>query len=310
MTCASLSATIPIKSGNNHFGIAADNNNNRIFVGNYESSSVSIIDVTREILIDTVTIQNVPNRVYGVAFNSGNDNIYVASSDSVGIISGTQVVHTIPNVPGATAIAINPDNKKIYVTNQSHAVTLIDGGRNEVVGSIQVGDGPTAIAFNSFNKKVYVANSGTGPGGGNTVSVIDSTVDNPTSTPIRVGDTPEGLCVSPNGDVYVTNAREGTVSVINWKDNSVSNTISLWDMIGQSAPKPSPQGITSHPNGNFYIANEASGSAAGSLSVIESSTNRVLAAIPIPGYFLRAVAVANEKVYVTGANNVFVVKVV
>jgi DNA-binding beta-propeller fold protein YncE len=63
-------------------------------------------------------------------------------------------------------------------------------------------------------------------------------------------------------------------------------------------------------DGNFYIANEASGSAAGSLSVIESRTNRVLAAIPIPGYFLRAVAVANEKVYVTGANNVFVVKVV
>ena len=57
--------------------------------------------------------------------------------------------------------------------------------------------------------------------------------------------------------------------------NSVATTISLWELIGQSAPKPNPQGIAFHPNGNLYAANEASGSATGSLSVIESATNRV-----------------------------------
>lgn len=308
MTCAKVMNPIPIPSGINHYGIVADSNNNRIYVSNYESSNVSVIDTNQNTLInpsDPIPVHTEPNRTYGIAFNSINGNIYVASSDSVAIISGTNVVQTIPNIPGATEIAINPDPQKIYVTDQSHSVILIDGHTNQRVRTIQVGEGPTGIAFNSITKRVYVANTGAS-GRGNTVSVIEP--DDTVSLTIAVGNNPQGIAVSANGDVYVANNHNGSVSVIHGTNNTVS-TISLWDIFGRAVPQPGPTRIAYHPNGNLYVANDPGGDGPGSLSVVDSASKRVLAAIPIPGRYLRGIEVVNEKVYLTGANNVFVVKV-
>jgi YVTN family beta-propeller protein len=46
------------------------------------------------------------------------------------------------------------------------------------------------------------------------VSVINPATNTVIAT-IGVGDTPDGLAVSPTGDIYVTDQESGTVSVIN-----------------------------------------------------------------------------------------------
>jgi len=297
---------IAIPFGINHFGIVGDANN-KLYVGNYESSNVSIIDANQNTLVNPanpISIHSEPNRVYGLAFNSSNGNIYVASSDSVGVISASGVVQTITDIPGATQIAIDPNAQKIYVTDQTHSVILIDGQTNQRVRVIPVGEGPTAIAFNPVKKRVYVANSGVS-GRGNTVSIIDA--DDTVSVTLGVGNNPQGIVISPNGTAYVTNNHSGNVSVID-TDNNVT-TIPLWDVFGRAAPKPGPTKIVFHPNGNLYVTNDPGGDGPGSLSIVDPETKSVLAAIPIPGRYLRGIEVANETLYLAGANSIFPVKV-
>ncbi len=75
----------------------------------------------------------------------------------------------------------------------------------------------------------YVSNSGDG-----TVSVIrtsdNSVIDTDPNTveidPIKVGNGPDGVSVTPNGKyVYVSNYGDGTVSIIKTSDNSVIDMI-------------------------------------------------------------------------------------
>jgi YVTN family beta-propeller protein len=65
---------------------------------------------------------------------------------------------------------------------------------------------------------------------------------------ITVGDHPDGIAVTPNGSyVYVANAYDDTVSVIQTSDNTVVDTITVGDH---------PDGIAVTPNGSYvYVAN-------------------------------------------------------
>jgi len=67
---------------------------------------------------------------YGIAFNSANNNMYVANADSstVSVISGStnSVIATIPTGSVPVGIAYNSNNGHIYVTNfGSNTVSVI-----------------------------------------------------------------------------------------------------------------------------------------------------------------------------------------
>jgi YVTN family beta-propeller protein len=59
----------------------------------------------------------------------------------------------------STALAINPQNSMIYVTNPDvNKVSVINGTTNELVDSILVGNNPRNIAFNPKTNIIYVSN--------------------------------------------------------------------------------------------------------------------------------------------------------
>jgi YVTN family beta-propeller protein len=71
---------------------------------------------------------------------------------------------------------------------------------------------PAALAQNA-----YITNYGS-----DTVSVIDTATNGYVGSPIRVGDDPFGVAVTPDGSrVYVANQSSGTVSVIDTATNAV-----------------------------------------------------------------------------------------
>jgi len=92
---------------------------------------------------------------------------------------------------------------------------------------------------------------------------------------IPVGQVPGGVAVSPSGGrVYVTNAGDGTVSVIDTSTDTVVHTIPL----GTGAV---PQDVVVHPDGTrAYIA--CAGSAF-DVRVIDTATHSVATAIPVGG---------------------------
>jgi YVTN family beta-propeller protein len=146
----------------------------------------------------------------------------------------------------------------------------------------------------SLAQNAYIANSVS-----DNVSVIDTATNTVTAT-IPVGNSPEGVAVSPDGSkVYVANYDSNTLSVINTATNTVTATIPVG---------VSPSGVAVTPDGTkVYVANEdiahPSGIVGpGTVSVIATAANTVTATIPVgraPGGV--AVTPDGTKVYVANA---------
>ena len=110
-----------------------------------------------------------------------------------------------------------------YVANYGEStVSKIEGMK--VTGTIQVGDRPYAIAQSKLSDPrpvwhVFITNSKA-----NTVSVYDESAQKVVAT-IPVGKTPQGVAATNTGKIYVANAGDNTVSVINQRTLTVTKTI-------------------------------------------------------------------------------------
>jgi len=114
-------------NGMGPWGIAYDPSNGYIYVTDYGSYSVSVIDGATNTVIATIPVGTEPE---GVAYDPSNGYIYVANfgSDTVSVIDGATntVIATIPVGYGPEGIAYDPSNGYIYVTNYvSGTVSII-----------------------------------------------------------------------------------------------------------------------------------------------------------------------------------------
>ena len=129
--------------------MAVNETTNRIYVANYNSDSVSVIDgATGNVIGSPIAVGDSP---YGVAVNEATNRIYVANydSDSVSVIDGaTGNLVGSPIAVGAYPydVAVNEATNRIYVANSdSDSVSVIDGATGDLIGSpIAVGDYPSA----------------------------------------------------------------------------------------------------------------------------------------------------------------------
>jgi YVTN family beta-propeller protein len=67
-----------------------------------------------------------------------------------------------------------------------------------VIGTISVGGHLSGVAVNSTTNLIYVTNNAAG-----SVAVIDGAVNQPTGTPIPVGNEPMGLAANPNTNLIL-----------------------------------------------------------------------------------------------------------
>ena len=105
---------------------------NRIYVVNYASSDVTVIDGASNRPIATVKVGLWPQQI---AINTKTNMIYVVNThaNSVSVIDGrtNTVAATVPADKGPWAVAVNPVTNMIYVANRlSDKVTVIDGRTN------------------------------------------------------------------------------------------------------------------------------------------------------------------------------------
>src|SRR2546426_1100541 len=194
-------ATVPV--GYYPVGAGYDAGNGHVYVANFVSNSVSVIDGTT--VVATVPVGGSP---FGVGYDGGNGYVYVTgfNSNTVTVINGTTVVAATPvgNIPHG--VAYDSGNGYVYVANSfSSNVSVISG--TTVVGTVPVGNYPYGVDYDSANGYVYVANDGSG-----NVSVISG---NTVVAWIPVGEYPDALAYdSGNGCIYVARYYAGTVSVI------------------------------------------------------------------------------------------------
>ncbi len=124
-----------IQVGKTPVGIAVDPNTNRIYVSNYFSNVVFLMDpfITD---IKPVPIK-VGERPTEIAVDPNTNRIYVSNShnNTVSVIDGATnrvIGDPIPVGEGPRGIAVDPNTHLVYVTNPgSNTVSVIDGATNK-----------------------------------------------------------------------------------------------------------------------------------------------------------------------------------
>jgi len=197
-------------------------NTNKIYVANFVSDTVSVIDGSTNTIEVNIDVGNEP---FELAFNPNTNMVYVTNqgSNTISVIDGStnSVVDTIDVGTEPISIAVNENTNTLYVANQgSDKITVIDGSTNLEVVKIDVGTSPVGFGVNPITNRIYVANQGS-----DTISVIDGSTNVVTDT-IAVDSAPSAIGVNPNTDrLYIANQGSDTVSVIDSSTNSVLTNI-------------------------------------------------------------------------------------
>ena len=255
-------------------------------------------------ILHTITVGNYPRPI---CVSPSGDRIYVGNSNdgSVSVISTSTytVIAAIIPEPGASAlygVCVSHDGNTLYtgdnVTGHVKIINVSATNANlqtthPVLATLTVGAGPAGINITPDGSKVYVKNNS-----GTTLSIIntpgntfasDVTVGNaPTGNGKWIGPAPTSAC---NPTAYITNATDGTVSVINLTSNTVTNTITGFggNAIGV---------CVSANGGNAYITNGAN------VSTINTGNNTV-SSTPV-GSYPNGVCVSPDGLTVFAANRV------
>jgi len=199
-----------------------DPTGNRLYVANFGSNNVSMINLSPGFTA-TIPVGQAP---FGLVMNGDGTRLYVSNSGSHNVseidTSSNKVVTTLPvgQIPGDMAWA----NELLYVVNRgSNNVSVIDLSSQTTVATITVGSGPRDLVLSPDGRRMYVANSDE-----NTITVIDMVNNYTPVATVTVGAFPRSVAITPDGQwVYVANVMSHTVSVIDTTNNTVATTVNV-----------------------------------------------------------------------------------
>lgn len=238
---------------NEDMGMNLNINYSAAYVVNGEDASVSVIDITKNLVTETIPLMGNdgkmvmwPHHIYKSP-TSTNLSIAIPGTDlSAGHAGG------MPNMKGMVMVldgqkgsmikhldlpamnhnaVFSPDGKEIWTSQMEMEgkVLVYDAQSYMLKKVINVGMEPAEVTFSANGTKAYVAN-----GGNDNVMVINPITKERIAT-IAVGDNPVAAWVGQDNKMYVDNEDGQSVSVIDMISNAVVQTIALGFMPGSVA---------------------------------------------------------------------------
>jgi YVTN family beta-propeller protein len=219
-----------VTAGTNPYAVAVNPNTNKIYVANYGSNNVTVIDGAT----NSTTEVSAGTNPFTVAVNPNTNKIYVANygSDNVTVIDGaTNSTTTVTAGTFPYAAAVNPNTNKIYVANYgSNNVTVIDGATNSTT-EVSAGTNPYAAAVNPNTNKIYVANKSSA----NVTVITEASIEtSPLTTSVNAFANDTTLSTKPSFSGVATTTRPNTV--IKMVGFQVDTTQGSWKMASLSSP--------------------------------------------------------------------------
>jgi uncharacterized repeat protein (TIGR01451 family) len=209
-TCAPyLVASIGV--GDSPRGLAVDPSRRRVYVANYGSNSVSVLDANNNSVAQT--IGSIPS-ANGIAYDPVHDLIWVTSygDDQVIPINAQNLtsLSALSVGDGPWDVVYDPVHDAVYVVNNlDDSVTVIDATTRVVTDTLTGSfDQPFHAAVNSTSGKVYITNFG-----GHSVTVVNGTSLN--NIDLQDISQPYGVAVDETRDlVYVSTVGSHRVVVL------------------------------------------------------------------------------------------------
>src|SRR3989442_3329779 len=211
-------------------------------------------------------IPSVNSQPQGVAVNVKMNRIYVADSQSssLSVIDGftNKIIASIPLGAVPHQVIVNQSTNQTYVAGTG--VRVVDDATNTlsyVIGA----PAPFVLAYNPVTNRIYTANT-------TAVTAIDASTRSIIGS-VAVGFVLTGIGVNPATNlVYVGSQNTNNVYVINGSTMAVAATIPV-------TFSPGTFGVDVNPKTNrIYVTNLN-----GPVSVIDGSTNTLVANIPLLG---------------------------
>jgi YVTN family beta-propeller protein len=218
-----------------------------------------------------------------VANSGGADNVLVYDTSG----TGTTLIAMPPVGANPAMLAVSPDGLRAYVCNLNStmmtpsSVSVIQTATNTEIVRLNMPATTNSLyaAFTPDATKAYIVNFQNAAMVNSTITVIDNTLTPPAviGAPITVGLRAQMIAITPDGTrAYVPNFASDSVTVIDTLNDTVLTTIPVGN--GPIHLAISPDG------GKVYVTNYLD--AAGTVSVIDTSTDTVSSTITIPPYMM------------------------
>jgi YVTN family beta-propeller protein len=180
------------------------------------------------------------------ALSSDGKQIYISNEDTksasvIGIASG-KVEHIIPVGAEPEGVTTRPDGKQFYVTCEAGGdIYVVDTGTFKAVGHFKVNGRPRSVAFVSSGATAFIPSESSGE-----LNVVDAATATVTKTiALPAGSRPMKVWVSADdSEVYLTNGRAGTVSVLDAQSQALFHSIKVGTR---------PWGIGFSPDGKYLF---------------------------------------------------------
>ncbi len=195
------------------------------------TQSLQLIDPKTEQIIDEKVLAK---SWYGIAFSKDEKHVYASGGNDNWIldfnIQNNKLGKSDTIKIGAVwpkgkicpaGIVVNKSNSKLFtVTKEDSALYIIDPAAKKILKRVQLPAIAYSCALGADERKLYIS-----LWGGKAVAVVDLQSESIVQQ-IPVGDHPNELLLNKKGNMlYVANANDNTVSVINTVNNKVIETI-------------------------------------------------------------------------------------
>lgn len=166
-----------VSVGNLPQGVVVSPDNNSVYVANFLSNTVSVINAQTNTVENTISVGEAP---YGLAISSDGNTLYVSQFTSPGAVTvidlanenSTQTITGLSPYP--LGIALSPDDTQLWIAAGN--IDRIDTANSKVLPSVTVAGGCEALAFTPNGKKVYASGRDTGK-----ISVVSTVTDKVTA---------------------------------------------------------------------------------------------------------------------------------
>ncbi len=266
------------------------------------TQSIQLIDVATEKIIATA---GVDKSWLGLAFSSdekylyaggGNDNRilkYKIANKKLQLVDSIELGKPWPNKISPAGIAIDDAQKLLYVvTKDDNALYIVDLNTKKIKGIYKLeGEAYTCI-LSPDKKTLYISCWGCDK------VVLFSTRQNKITGEIAAGDNPNELCLDKKGAyLYVANANDNSVSVINTRKKKVVETLTA-SMYPDAPPGSTTNGLALGEDDKILFIANADNNCLAVFDVSSPGASKSKGFIPT-GWYPTCVKVIGKKIFVT-----------